>query len=426
MATSRLKRKDSTTQAVASAADPGRRVPRASATDIAELAEQASNILAKAREAALAPGVIKTLRKFNLKEVAELLGVSSKTIARGVQKKELPEGERAAGNRLLFTLEEIHTIQHKMGLSPWREPATDKAITIAIANFKGGVGKTSTAAHLSQYFALRGYRTLAIDLDAQASLTTLFGLLPDSEVDTETTALPYLEGRTPSLEGAIRKTYWHGLDLIPANLALYGAEFSLASRQTTEENFRFYSALATGLEGIRDQYDVIIVDTPPSLSYVTTNALFAADGIIVPVPPAMMDFASASLFFSLLGDILKVIDKNESRPKVYDFLGLLISQYEQSNFVHQTIQEWVRAAFRERVLFHVMGKNAVMRVGTEIQTAYEINNYQGDRRTLSRALEYLDGVNGEIERLVRAQWPSKTGPRPIRAAHVAPSPEVRS
>jgi chromosome partitioning protein len=416
MASSRLRRKDNSSQTLASAADPGRRVPRASAAEIGGLADQAANILAKAREAALAPGVAKTLRKFNLKEVAELLGVSSKTIARGVQRKELPEGERAAGNRLLFTLEEVHTIQHKMGLSPWRDAATDRPITIAIANFKGGVGKTSTAAHLSQYFALHGYRTLAIDLDAQASLTTLFGLLPDSEIDTETTALPYLEGRIDTLAGSVRQTYWHGLDLIPANLALYGAEFSLANRQNTEENFRFYSTLSEGLKTIRDNYDVIIIDTPPSLSYVTTNALFAADGIIVPVPPAMMDFASASLFFSLLGDVMATLDKNEAQPKIYDFLGLLISQYEQANFTHQTIQEWVRAAFRERVLFHVMGKNAVMRVGPEIQTAYEIGNYQGDRRTLARALEYVDGVNGEIERLVRAQWPSKSGPRAVRAA----------
>jgi hypothetical protein len=62
-----------------------------------------------------------------------------------------------------------------------------------------------------------------------------------------------------------------------------------------------------------------------------------------------------------------------------------------------------------------MGSTAVLRIGPEIQTAYEIGQYQGDRRTLTRALEYLDGVNGEIERLVRAQWPSKAGLR-----HVAP------
>lgn len=412
MASSRLRRKDDATPP-ASAADPGLRVPKANARDIVQLASQAGEILARAREAALAPGIKKTLRKFNLKEVAELLGVSPKTLVRAAQRQEIPSGERVRGNRLLFTLEEIHEIQDRLGLKPWRDPATDKPMTIAVANFKGGVGKTSTSIHLGQHFALRGYRTLMIDLDAQASLTTLFGLLPDSEVDTSKTALPYLEGDTDSLADAIQPTYWHGLDLIAANLALYGAEFTLANRQKTEDNFRFYQALKRGIATVSDRYDVIIIDTPPALSYITTNALYAADGIIVPVPPAMMDFASASLFFSLLGDIIGVIDQNEGGEKVFDFLGLLISKYEQGNFVHQTIHDWVRAAFQQRVLFHTMGSTAVLRIGPEIQSAYEIGQYQGDRRTLARALEYLDGVNGEIERLVRAQWPSKAGLRPV-------------
>jgi len=415
MASSRLKRKDETETPPSAATDPGFRVPKASAKDIVTLAGQAGEILARAREAALAPGIKKTLRKFNLKEVAELLGLSAKTLVRAAQRQEIPSGERVRGNRLLFTLEEIHEIQDRLGLKPWRDPATDKPMTVAVANFKGGVGKTSTSIHLGQHFALRGYRTLMIDLDAQASLTTLFGLLPDSEVDTSKTALPYLEGETDTLKDAIQPTYWHGLDLIAANLALYGAEFTLANRQKTEENFRFYQALKRGIATVSDQYDVIIIDTPPALSYITTNALYAADGIVVPVPPAMMDFASASLFFSLLGDIIGVIDQNEGGEKVFDFLGLLISKYEQGNFVHQTIHDWVRAAFQQRVLFHTMGSTAVLRIGPEIQTAYEIGQYQGDRRTLARALEYLDGVNGEIERLVRAQWPSKAGLRPVRA-----------
>jgi len=415
MASSGLKRKDDAAPP-ASATDPGLRVPKANARDIVQLASQAGEILARAREAALAPGVQKTLRKFNLKEVAELVGLSPKTLVRAAQRQEIPSGERVRGNRLLFTLEEIHEIQDRLDLKPWRDPVTDKPMTVAVANFKGGVGKTSTSIHLGQHFALHGYRTLMIDLDAQASLTTLFGLLPDSEVGTDKTALPYLEGETDTLKDAIQPTYWHGLDLIAANLALYGAEFTLANRQKTEENFRFYQALKRGIATISDNYDVIIIDTPPALSYITTNALYAADGIVVPVPPAMMDFASASLFFSLLGDIIGVIDQNEGGEKVFDFLGLLISKYEQGNFVHQTIHDWVRAAFQQRVLFHTMGSTAVLRIGPEIQTAYEIGQYQGDRRTLIRALEYLEGVNGEIERLVRAQWPSKAGLRPVTRA----------
>ena len=123
--------------------------------------------------------------------------------------------------------------------------------------------------------------------------------------------------------------------------------------------------LRRGITTVSDRYDVIVIDTPPALSYVTTNALYAADGIIVPVPPAMMDFASASLFFSFLGDIQKVIDENEGGEKVFDFLGLLISKYEPGNFVHQTIHDWVRATFQQRVLFHTMGTSTSFAWGRE-------------------------------------------------------------
>jgi chromosome partitioning protein len=416
--TAPVRQDDPRARPAGAAADPGTRIPRASVTDVQRLADQAADILAKAREAALEPNARKTLRKFSLTEAAALIGVSTKTIQRGQKTGEFPAGERAPGNRLLFTLEEMHAMQDRLGLSPARDPATDKPVVLAIANFKGGVGKTSTTVHLAQYFALRGYRTLAIDLDAQASLTTLFGLLPDSEVPTEETALPFLEGSETTLP--VRKTHWPRLDLIPANLSLYGAEFALANRQNTEAGFRFYRALSLGLEPLLPNYDIVVIDTPPSLSYVTMNALYAATGLLVPVPPAMMDFASANLFFSLLADILKTVDTAEGGKKVYDFLGLLISQYEPGNVIHQTIHDWVRAAFQNRVLLNSMGKSAALRVGPEMLTAYELTSTQANRRTLVRALEYLEGVNGEIERLVRAQWSSKTTPRLVaRGANAA-------
>jgi cellulose biosynthesis protein BcsQ len=76
---------------------------------------------------------------------------------------------------------------------------------------------------------------------------------------------------------AVQPTYWHGLDLIAANLTLYRAEFSLTNRQKSVPNFRFYQALKEGIATVSDRYDVIVIDTPPALSYATTNALYAAD-----------------------------------------------------------------------------------------------------------------------------------------------------
>jgi chromosome partitioning protein len=395
--------------------DPTRRIPPATAEDIEAMADQAAEILKEAVAAAIEPEQRKVLRKWNLKEVAELLGVSRKTLERGIEDGKMPGGERVATGRRLFSLEEIHKIQDILGLRPWRDPKTDRPVVIAVANFKGGVAKTSTAIHLGQYFALRGYRTLMIDIDAQGSLTTLFGLRPDADVKMEHTLAPWFYGPgrddwTGTLATAIQPTYWHGLDLIAGNLQLYGAEFGLAARQANEPNFRFYRVLADGIATVSDNYDVIVIDTPPSLSFLTTNAIYAANGIVMPVPPAMMDFASSVSFFQLLSELVQVTNRNEAEHKRYDFLGLLISKYEPKNPTHMAIHDWLRAAFARRVLVNTMSVTTILRIGADIKTAYEIERYEGDRRTLSRAIEYLNGVNGEIETVVRAQWPSKNAP----------------
>lgn len=393
--------------------------------DVARLegiADNARDLLARARAVALEPGVTKTLRRFALTEAAELLNVSARTIQRGVQTGQLPAGERNRRNQLFFSLADIHEMRRLLQRGPVRGPGTSP-IVVGIANFKGGVGKTSTAIHLGQYLALRGYRVLMIDLDAQASLTNLFGLIPDSEVDQADTCLPFFEGSVASLRPSIRKTYWPGMDLLPANLSLYGAEFSLAVRQNnTDGSFRFYRALKDGLAEFDDEYDAIIIDTPPALSFITTNALFAADGLVIPVPMAMMDYASATQFFSLLTDVVNIINTYEGGSKEFAFLRLLVSKFEQNNASQQTIRDWVRSAFGSQVMDNLMGQTTVLRVGTAMETAYEVSNYQGSRKTLDRAIMLLDAVNREIEDLMRAHWARQVAALNAVGKEPAPTP----
>ena len=118
-------------------------------------------------------------------------------------------------------------------------------------------------------------------------------------------------------------------------------------------------------------------------------------------------FWSSGLFFQLLSELLASTNQVEAAPKRFDFLGLLVSKYEPKNAAHVAIHDWLRAAFSKRVLVNTMGMSTVVRVGADIKTAYDIDRYDGDRRTLARAIEYLNGVNGEIEEVIRAQWPSK-------------------
>ena len=381
--------------------------PRADPEAISALSEKAGLVLERAREAALEPNLRKTLRRWTLTEVAELLGVTAKIVSARIEKMNLPAGERE-GKRRLFTLEEIHSIQESLGTLPRQRFRIAEPVVIAVANFKGGVGKTSTAIHLAQYFALKGYRTLAVDLDAQASLTSLFGLLPDSEVPEEHTANPMFYGPelgadtwTGTLASAIQPTYWPSLDLLAANLSLYGAEFALSKRQNSEEGFAFWSPLKQGLTTVADRYDVVVIDTPPSLSFVTTNAIYAADGLVIPVPPAMLDFASATHFFSLLKEVLDAIETNEGRPKVYEFLSLLIAKYQHGNQVHQQLAAWVRGIFGDYTLPSPMLQTTVVQnIGPQLLSIYEVQDYKGDSRTFRRALDATNAVSGEVEQQV--------------------------
>ena len=151
------------------------RFPPVGLAELQQLSTKASDLMTRARDAALEPNRQKILRKWSISEVAELLGTNADTLARRLKKKPaLPQGEEA-GRKRLFSLAELHTIQADMGLLPRRDPATDAPITMAVCNFKGGVAKTTTSIHLGQYLALKGYRVLMLDLDAQASLTQLFG-----------------------------------------------------------------------------------------------------------------------------------------------------------------------------------------------------------------------------------------------------------
>src|SRR5208282_3638795 len=163
---------------------------------LGELFDRANTVLDKARANALEPEKEKVLRRFTLKEVTQLLGIHTDTFYGLMQDPtaNIPTGEEGARRRL-FTLAEVHQIQEHLKLLPRQKLNIRQAVTLTVANFKGGVAKTFTAVSLAQYFAMRGYRTLAIDLDPQGSLTTTFGLNPATAVDDWQTILPYFYGR---------------------------------------------------------------------------------------------------------------------------------------------------------------------------------------------------------------------------------------
>jgi chromosome partitioning protein len=360
-----------------------------------------------------APDDRKRLRQFPTVEAAMILGVSESYL-RQITKggAEFNCGTVVGNNyRRTFTLKELHWIldglYEKTGDERYRRRRndTEKLQVIAVANFKGGAAKTTTAVHLAQHLALRGYRVLLIDLDSQASLTSLFGLQPDIDVQAEETLYPVFRGEVESLAGCVRKTYWPRLDLVPANLSLSQAEFEMPVRAQREKNFAFWLVLREAIQKSATNYDVVILDCPPSLGFMSINAIFAATGVIVPVPPSMIDFASTGQFFRMCSQVLEQVEEIDPDGKEVDFFKILVAKHIMTDQNQKQIIHLMAANFGEMLLQNPMAvTTALDGAGLRKRTYYEIDDQVGTRQSYMRGLAFLNAVNAEIEEVLLKAW----------------------
>ena len=376
-----------------------------SLSDIMEQADRASYLMSEVRSALLAPGRRKTAPTFNATQLAALCEVDRSQVVYRLGKGDLPTGAiNKSGNRREFTLQETQTWVREYRSRRLR-PAGAEAICIAVANFKGGVGKTTTTMTLAQGLTLRGHRVLVIDCDPQGSLTTLFGILPDTEVEEVQTILPVCMGQQASIAPAIQSTYWHNLDLVCAAPLLFAAEFGLPARQMREEGFEFWNVLNLALDDVRGQYDVVLLDTPPALSYVTINALMASDGILMPLPPNALDAASAAQFWRLFSDLTGDLVMHRGVTKEFDFVRVLLTRVDNQDATAAVVREWIGKTYEGKVLPAEIPKTTVASSSAaEFGTVYDIGRYEGNQRTYKRALDAYDKVTELLEEIIRASW----------------------
>lgn len=381
-------------------------------------AELLSSQLRAMSEALLAPSSEKVLRRFTSGEAARLIGVSDSTLRKMTLAGEGPQPETTSNGRRLYTLSDINEIRKLLAQStrgreaiefvPHRRPGEHLQV-VAVTNFKGGSGKTTTSAHLAQHLALRGYRVLALDLDPQASLSALLGVLPEVHVAANQTlyaAIRYDEDKRP-LSDVIRRTYFDGLDLVPGNLELMEFEHTtpkaLATAAKTGEML-FFARVAAALDNVAENYDVVVIDCPPHLGFLTLSGLCAATSMIVTVHPQMLDVSSMSQFLLMTHDLLHVVRDYGGELK-YDFIRYLLTRFEPQDAPQTKVAALLRNLFDDFVLTNPMVKSAaVSDAGLTKQTLYEIGRENLTRATYDRAMEALDAVNAEIEGLIRQAW----------------------
>jgi chromosome partitioning protein len=241
---------------------------------------------------------------------------------------------------------------------------------------------------------------LLIDLDSQASATSTFGYIPDRDISFDDTCLPFFDGRE-DLAFCIRKTHWDGLDLIPSNLNLYQLEFALSGEIKTssrEDKKELFNQLKVGIDTISHNYDIVIMDSPPALGMISISITCAADGIIVPTPPAMYDFSSTVQFFRMVHDVVNTV----APEKDFDFIKILATKANLQQTAHQDFLTVMRKIFGSRLL-----KSIFLRTAEVENAASNFKTILEEDKPQKKAYTIVHNACREIELEILKQWPSK-------------------
>ena len=351
---------------------------------------------------ALSPNDQKILKTWGINDAANLVGKSRQTIIDTEEKGLIPKAKtKKDTGRRFYTLEDINLLRKFYSTLP-SKPIYSSPCVISVANFKGGVAKTTTSVHLAQYLSLKGYKVLFIDCDSQGSGTRYFGLVPDTEVKDEQTLYSALSKKSKLDDSHPTKTHWPNLDIIPANLSLYAAEFELPIKHYQDSNFNFYNILKENILCLKNKYDVVIIDCPPSLGMISTNALYASDGIIIPMPASVVEFSSTIQFFGMLNDILAKIGN-----KQYSFAKILVTKFDKTEN-SQTLLSIYRKIYSDYIcMSFIPTSEAIKKADTNMKTIYEIDQSVVAKKTLDRVKIAFDDVNLEIENLIKKYWDNR-------------------
>ena len=400
---------------------------RVTLDDLDTLDTHVSEMMDRIKAAVYKPSGEKIAPTFNASQLAALCNRTVPSMQRLLEKAvdlgladglvKDAEGKKVAQQRS-FTLEQtIDWVTHLKDQRYIRKPGQPGAV-ITVGFFKGGVGKTVVSTSLAQALSLKGYKVLAIDFDPQGSLTTMLGRNP-SEVEQDETFTPLAlpqgnPGHRDSLIESIRPTYWSGVDLIAGSTGLFACEFYLPLRamnaQSEGKRFNFLEVLKKALDPIRAEYDYVIIDTPPALSYTTMNAYWASDAILMPVVPEGLSLQSSVQFWNMFNELATVGSSLADEPKTFAWLGIVPSKSESHKPQVQEMMRWIQLLYGAYTLASDLPMTDVIKTGgTEVATVYDITSYRGSAKTYVRAREAFDRLVTEVDYMTRRQhWGDTT------------------
>ncbi|MHA6268294.1 AAA family ATPase [Aliiroseovarius sp. CAU 1755] len=422
--------------------------------DLAQLQAQSLKMQGWIRQQTYSPEMEKTLRRFSSWEVAELIFKVNQSTLRGrlAADPSLPQGlVEGDGRQRWYTLDEINELRRRIRINRKsmmpKRPAGKRAIRAAIANFKGGAGKSTVALHFAHAAALDGYRVLCVDFDPQATLSHSMGLSDVAEEYTvwgimardliqETqrmnsavagaesgTALP--QRKLPAAitdmglsdlrnSDFIKPTCWPTIDIIPSCANAAFVEFASAQYRHVNPEWSFFAAVSRFLDGLADDaYDMIVFDCPPAIGYQSMNAVFAADVLYIPSGPGYWEYDSTTSFIGQLSEALEDLARftnsvpagTMSLPKEFADVRFLLTRYEASNELHRAMRTAFGKVFGERLAEHpIEMTRAVEQSGRFLSSIYEIDYRDMTRETWRRARGSFDTAYEEFRDNLLTAW----------------------
>ena len=429
-------------------------------SDLAELQRQSLRMQSWIRKQTFSPMAEKALRRFSSWEVAELVFEVNQSTFRGKLAADptLPTGlVEEDGRQRWFSLDEINELRRrvrfsKKSLLPYRPP-NKRALRAAIANFKGGAGKSTVALHFAHAAALEGYRVLAVDFDPQATLSHSMGITDVLEERTvwgimardlikETDRLNAaprgaasgtqapIRSLPDSIRGLgiaelrhddfIRETCWPTIDIIPSCANAAFVEFASAQYRHINPEWTFFASVSRYLDGLADDaYDLIIFDCPPAIGYQSMNAVFAADMLCIPSGPSYWEYDSTTSFIGQLSEALEDIDAGfgetfpvgkTSLPKEFLDLSFLLTRYDPSNELHRAMHDAFAKVFGDHLATNqIEMTRAVEQSSRFLCSIYEIDYREMTRETWKRARKSFDVAYREFIGNVHAAWEKMPG-----------------
>lgn len=348
-------------------------------------------------------------------EVARVFDLSPQMIRIIDDELGLTANDREAGEVRHYYSHHVFAIRRHRGetLAPLDAPPQ----VVAIANQKGGVGKTTTTINLAFDAATRGYRVLVVDMDPQASATASMlvdrgdGVLVEGSnlglEDTQTIG-PQLVGLGTPIHNQIRKTHWPTIDIIPSSPNLVEAEFALieefANSREEGRTARFWRGLSKSLQSLTtDEYDLVLVDTAPTMSLSTIATLLAADGLLIPCPMRNLDVESLRSFATTSLDWLSSL-RNHGFTSPLKWMRVMPTQ-RQGTKTEEINQLTIRHAIGGGLLAGEVPKlEAIQRAAGGGSSVFELQpkNMASATRAAAQARKRIRASNDDIFLAIQA------------------------